>query len=108
MSLRVLSEQDIAFFHENGYIVVPNVTSPENLDAVIKAVWEFLGMDPNDSTTWYPSDRRGAIAYIHQHQSLWNNRQSQRLYDAFVDILGTEKLWVSMDRAGMKPPHKAA
>jgi hypothetical protein len=104
MSLRVLSEQDMAFFQENGYLVVPEVTSPENLDAVIKAVWEFLQMDPNDSTTWYPSDRRGAIAYIHQHQALWNNRQAPRLHGAFADILGTEKLWVSMDRAGMKPP----
>jgi hypothetical protein len=104
MTLRVLQEQDIAFFQENGYIVVPKVVSDDDREAVIAAVWEFLEMDPNDPTTWYPTDRRSAIAYIHQHPALWNCRQSPRLYDAFADIMGTEKLWVSMDRAGMKPP----
>jgi hypothetical protein len=104
MALRVLSEEDLAFFHENGYIVVPKVVPQENLDAVLDAIWEFLEMDRNDPTTWYPYGRGHALVYLHQHQALWNNRQSPRLYDTFVDIYGTEKLWVSMDRAGMKPP----
>jgi hypothetical protein len=102
--LRVLNEQDLAFFKENGYLVVPNAVPRENLDATLMAVWDFLGMDPTDSTTWYPPERRGGLVYLHQHQTLWDNRQYPRLYDAFVDILGTEKLWVSMDRASMKPP----
>jgi hypothetical protein len=104
VTLQVLSEQDLAFFDENGYIVVPNVAPPEDLEAVIAATWDFLGMDFLDSATWYPTDRRGAIAYLHQHQSLWNCRQSPKLHAAFADLLGTEKLWVSMDRVGMKPP----
>ena len=104
MALGVLSEQDVEFFHRNGYVVVPDAVPPENLRAVIDAVWEFLEMDPDDRTTWYPPDRRGAIVHIHQHQALWDNRQHPRLYQAFVDILGTEKLWVSLDRAGMKAP----
>jgi hypothetical protein len=104
MTLRVLTEADISFFEENGYLVVPAVAPPEDLEAVVAATWDFLGMDPSDSTTWYPSDRRGAIAYLHQHQALWNCRQSPRLHAAFADLLGTEKLWVSMDRVGMKPP----
>jgi hypothetical protein len=104
MTLRVLGEQDLASFHMNGYVVVPDAAPKKDLDAVIAAVWEFLGMDPGDPATWYPEDRRGAIAYIHQHQALWNCRQSPRIHAAFADLLGTEKLWVSMDRAGMKPP----
>jgi ectoine hydroxylase-related dioxygenase (phytanoyl-CoA dioxygenase family) len=104
MALRVLSEQDLEAFHRDGYLVVPNVVPTENLDAVIAAIWGFLEMDPDDSSTWYPPERRGSIVHIHQHQALWNNRQHPRLHQAFADILGTEKLWVSMDRAGMKPP----
>ncbi len=104
MTRRILSEADVDFFNENGYLVVPKVVPQENLDAVVAAVWEFLEMDPHDPSTWYPPDRRGAIVHLHQHQALWDNRQYPRLYDAFVDLLGTEKLWVSMDRAGMKPP----
>jgi hypothetical protein len=100
----VLSQQDREFFDENGYVVVPNAAPPENLEAVIAAIWSFLEMDPDDPSTWYPKDRWGSIVHLHQHPSLWNNRQSPRLYQAFADLLGEEKLWVSMDRAAMKPP----
>src|SRR5438094_629472 len=104
MALRVLTEQDLAFFHENGYLVVPQIVPQGNLDAVIRAIWEFLEMDSDDPTTWYPPDRRSSLAHIHQHPSLWANRQHPRLHQAFADLLGTEKLWVSMDRATMKAP----
>jgi hypothetical protein len=103
-ALRVLSERDLAAFHENGYLVVPGVVPHEKLEAVIAAVWQFLEMDPNDPTTWYPPERRTSIVFLHQHQALWDTRQHPRVHQAFADILDTEKLWVSMDRAGMKPP----
>jgi Phytanoyl-CoA dioxygenase (PhyH) len=41
---------------------------------------------------------------VYNHQQLWSNRQVQRIYDAFVDIWGTEKLWVSIDRANLNFP----
>ena len=43
---------------------------------------------------------------IYNHQYLWDNRQSQRVYDAFVDIWDMEELWVSIDRANLNPPKK--
>jgi hypothetical protein len=104
MTLNVLTEADKAFFEANGYLVVPNVVPKENLEAVIAAMWKALGMNPDAPTTWYPTDRRSSLVYLHQHQTLWNNRQSPRLYEAFADVLDTPRLWVSMDRAGMKPP----
>jgi hypothetical protein len=104
MALRVLSEADLQFFHEQGYLVVPDAVPAENLQAVIAAIWAFLEMDPDDPATWYPPDRKGSLAHLHQHQALWDNRQYPRVHQAFADILGTEKLWVSMDRATMKPP----
>ena len=104
MSLRVLTERDRMLFDENGYVVVEDVVPKEHLEAAIAAVWAFLEMDPDDPSTWYPPERRGSIVHLHQHPALWNNRQAPRVYDAFADVLGTERLWVSMDRAGMKPP----
>src|SRR5579859_7834376 len=104
MAPRALRKADLEFFEENGYLVVPDVVPRENLEAALAAVWAFLEMDPNDSATWYPLERKTGLVYLHQHQALWDNRQSPRLHEAFADILGTEKLWVSMDRASMKPP----
>ena len=101
----VLSEQDHAFFRENGYVVVPNAVPPENLDAVIAMIWEYLGMDPDNPEDWYREPLRpGGMVEVYQHQALWNNRQHPRVHEAFSDLLGTKKLWVTIDRANLKPP----
>ena len=88
----------------------------ENLQAVIDDVWQFLDMDPDDEDTWYrdssalvpegerPPHSPGGMVELYQSQSLWNNRQHPRVYAAFAQIWGTEKLWCSMDRANIKPP----
>ncbi len=103
--MNVLTEQDLEFFRENGYVVVPNAVPQENLDAAIAAIWQFLDADPNNPETWYgPPLRKDGMVEIYQHQALWDNRQHPRVYGAFADIFGNEKLWVSMDRASMKPP----
>lgn len=105
MNLRVLSEDDLKSFDENGYLIVRDAVPPENYAAVVAAIWEFLEMDGDDPKTWYPAHRnRGGLVHLHQHQSLWDNRQYPRVHGAFADLLGTEKLWVSMDRASMKAP----
>ncbi|MXY83343.1 MAG: phytanoyl-CoA dioxygenase family protein, partial [Gemmatimonadetes bacterium] len=41
---------------------------------------------------------------IYQHQALWDNRQYPKVHQAFAEIWDDEKLWVSLDRANMKPP----
>ena len=41
---------------------------------------------------------------VYNNQYLWNNRQTQKVYDAFVDVWGTEKLWVTIDRANLNLP----
>jgi hypothetical protein len=43
---------------------------------------------------------------VYNHQQLWNNRMTKKVYDAFVDIWGTEKLWVTIDRANLNFPIK--
>ena len=36
----------------------------------------------------------------------WDNRQAQRVYDAFVDIWDDEALWVTLDRANLNTPNR--
>jgi hypothetical protein len=105
MSEPVLNEQDLDFFRKNGYVVARNVVPEPNRRAVIDAVFDFLGMDPDDPTDWYrPPLALGGMIEMYQHQALWDNRQNPKVYQAFCDIYGTEKLWVSIDRANFKPP----
>lgn len=113
--MRVLSDQQFAFWKDNGYIIVPNAVPSENLTAVTDAIWEFQEMNPNDPTTWYRTPERAnemvelnrsGMVELYHHQALWDNRQYPRIYDAFVDIWETEKLWVTIDRVNLNIPVK--
>src|SRR5579871_4245663 len=100
-----VSREDIEFFHEYGYVVVRRAVPEHLLSPVVDAIWNFLEMDPGDPATWYRGGPRvGALVEMHQHQALWDTRQYPAVHEAFAAILGTEKLWVSMNRCGMKPP----
>ncbi len=41
---------------------------------------------------------------VYNHQYLWDNRQCPKVHQAFTDIWGTEKLWVTIDRANLNLP----
>ncbi|MFT5088955.1 MAG: ectoine hydroxylase-related dioxygenase (phytanoyl-CoA dioxygenase family) [Planctomycetota bacterium] len=113
--MAVLSKEDWIFWQENGYVVIPNAVPQENLDRMVETIWQFLDMDPDDSETWYKhkpytrDDRCSPISgagmvEMYQHQALWDNRQHSKIHQAFAEIWDDEKLWVSLDRANMKPP----
>ena len=111
--LRVLSEDDWHFWKHNGYVVIKQAVSKEQAAATASFLWEFEEKDPANPATWYTPPRaemkmkelaNTGMVEVYNHQHLWNNRQVQRVYDAFVDIWGTEKLWVSIDRANLNFP----
>jgi len=111
--LRVLSEDDWKFWKHNGYIVINNAVPQEQITKLASFLWEFEEKDPNDISTWYAPPRaemkmkeltNSGMVEVYNHQYLWDNRQYPRVYDAFVDIWGTEKLWVTIDRANLNLP----
>jgi hypothetical protein len=105
----ILTHEDHDFFARNGYVVLHNAVPRENTDAVIDTIWQFLGMDPHDPEGWYREPLRpNGMVEMYQNQALWDNRQHPRIYQAFAEILGTDRLWVSIDRACMKPPRHPA
>lgn len=114
-SLRVLSEEDWKFWMHNGYIVIKNAIPKEQAKATADFIWEFDEKDPNDTSTWYAKPRAEmkmkelagtGMVEAYNHQALWNNRQTQKVYDAFVDVWGTEKLWVTIDRVNLNFPQR--
>lgn len=112
-ALRVLSKEDWQFWIENGYVIIKNAVPREQALKTAQFIWEFEEKDPNDPATWYAPPRaemkmkeltNTGMVEVYNHQYLWDNRQTQRVYDAFVDIWGTEKLWVTIDRANLNFP----
>ena len=113
LPLRVLSEADWQHWITKGYVIVKNAVPQAQLDRLVDLLWEFDEKDPDDPATWYAPQRRGHVrpelnnagmVEIYNHQALWDNRQSQRVYDAFVDIWDREDLWVAIDRANLNVP----
>lgn len=113
LPLRVLSEEDWDFWIQEGYVVVKNVISRHQAEKTAAFLWEFEEKDPYNSNTWYTPPRAemqmkelvgSGMVEVYNHQLLWENRQNPRIYNAFVDIWGTEKLWVTIDRANLNFP----
>jgi ectoine hydroxylase-related dioxygenase (phytanoyl-CoA dioxygenase family) len=111
--LRVLSDEDWKFWTENGYIVVKNAVPKPQVERLANFLWEFEEKDPNNHETWYAPPRaeiqmkeltNTGMVEIYNHQYLWDNRQMQRVYNAYADVWGTEKLWVTIDRAILNLP----
>ena len=114
-ALRVLSEEDWQFWMHNGYIVIKNAIPKDQAKATADFLWEFDEKDPNDPSTWYSNPRAEmkmkelagtGMVEAYNHQTLWNNRQMQKVYDAFVDVWGTKKLWVTIDRVNLNFPQR--
>lgn len=111
--LRMLSEEDWQFWIHNGYVVIKNAVPKAQVKATADFIWEFEDKNPNNPDTWYKNPYNEmemkelvgtGMVEVYNHQHLWNNRQMPKIYDAFVDIWGTEKLWVTIDRANLNFP----
>ncbi len=111
--LRILSKEQWEFWLYNGYVVIKEAVPREQALATARFLWEFDEKDPKNSDTWYAAPRAEiqmkelagtGMVEVYNNQFLWNNRQMPKVYDAFVDIWGTEKLWVTIDRANLNFP----
>jgi ectoine hydroxylase-related dioxygenase (phytanoyl-CoA dioxygenase family) len=112
-SLRVLTIDQWNFWIENGYVVIKNAISEEQAKKTAEFIWEFDDKIPNDTSTWYSKARAEmemkelagtGMVEVYNNQFLWDNRQTQKVYDSFVDIWGTKKLWTTIDRANLNFP----
>ena len=118
-SLKVLTLEQWNFWKENGYVVIKAAVPRDQAKKTAQFLWEFEEKDANDRESWYTAARAEikmkelagtGMVEVYNNQYLWNNRQTQRVYDAFVDIWDTEELWVTIDRANlnfpMRPGHE--
>ncbi|OON66890.1 hypothetical protein B0919_20955 [Hymenobacter sp. CRA2] len=105
----VLSAEDLAFWAEHGYVIVRGAISKEQARATENAVWEALGMDPQNPATWYQKRiGKGIMMEFYHHPTLQANRQSRRIHKAFAQLWGTADLWKTTDRTSFNPPETTA
>lgn len=80
-----------------GFVRVRNIV-PEALRAPARAaIAAFLDAAPGRALA-------GGVVPIHHPQASWDVRQHPPVHAAFAALLGTEALWVTMDRAICRAP----
>lgn len=113
--LQFLSEADWKHWTEKGYVIVKKAIPKNQALKTAEFLWEFEAKDPDDPATWYTPPRAEmkmkelagtGMVEVYNHQHLWDNRQEPRIYEAFKDLWGTPKLWVTIDRANLNFPSR--
>ncbi len=103
----VLSEEDLAFFDGNGYVTVHDAVPPEACRAAERAIWRFIGKDPDDAERWHEGIT-SIFVHLYDHPALWAARRSPRIHKAYSQVWGTADLWPLVDKASMNPPERGA
>lgn len=102
----VLTQDDLSFWAENGYVVLKSAVTPEARAEAEKAIWEHVGADPDMPESWYQGSVHGIMVELIQHPALEANRRAVRIHKAFAQLWGTADLWVSSDRCGFHVPQR--
>ncbi|UOQ54705.1 phytanoyl-CoA dioxygenase family protein [Hymenobacter cellulosivorans] len=101
----VLSTDDLRFWDEHGYVVVRQAIPREQARATELAVWEALGMEPDNPASWYQKPiGKGIMMDFYHHPTLSANRQVLRIQKAFAQLWQTPDLWTTTDRTSFNPP----
>ena len=100
-----LTAEQLAFWDEHGYVVVPNAVAAGDREAAAAAIYRFLDANPHDPESWY-GNKYGLTIWVPllRHPAFLANRQAPRLVKAFAQLWGREDLWATVDQGGFNPP----
>ena len=106
----VLSEEDLAFWDENGYLVLKDAVSAQQCADARQAIWDFLRASPDVPQSWYrPHEgKRGLMLNFFDHPALDTNRQSNRIYQAYRQLYGSAAIHRTIDKTGFNPPENGS
>ena len=120
--LRQLTEDQHAAWERDGYLVLPDTVPLDLCANAAAAVRRFIGADDARPESWYtntqdiydatlsprPAHGPCGMVQLYHHATLWALRQHPAVHACFADVYGTERLYVTCDRAHFKPPQSAA
>jgi len=102
----VLSQEDLEFWNENGYVVLKNAISEKDCEDTQRAIWDFLQMDPFKEETWYErhEDQKGLMLNFSDHETLNRNRFSTKIRKAYEQLYNTDQIYKTIDKVSFNPP----
>jgi hypothetical protein len=101
----VLTEADLAFWEEHGYVIVADAAPPAACQDLERAIFDRLGAEPDDPESWYRAQlHQGIMVQLFQAPGIAEIHASPRIHKAFAQLAGTADLVMTSDRCGFNPP----
>jgi ectoine hydroxylase-related dioxygenase (phytanoyl-CoA dioxygenase family) len=103
---RILSDEDLANWHRDGYIVVKDIVPRSQCEAANTAIWDYLDATPEDPATWYKEHpgKNGMMLRLVHHPALDANRFSSRIRQVFEELYGHKNLYQPIDKVSFNAP----
>ncbi|AVI66006.1 phytanoyl-CoA dioxygenase [Shewanella sp. WE21] len=102
----VLSESQLNFWQSEGYLVIPQVLTAEQSAATRDFIWQQLGANEQDPTTWYQPHEfmQKIMLQLFRHPQLDANRQVPKIRQVFEQLWQRTDLVITTDRVSFNPP----
>lgn len=103
---QVLTQEQIEFWHTEGYLVIPGVLSKDQCQKSCDVIWDYLNAAPDQSDTWYKcSDKMQKIMLqLFRHPVLDANRQNILIRQVYEQLWQCTDLVMTTDRVSFNPP----
>lgn len=103
----VLTADDLAFWHEHGYVILHDAVPQDSCRTAAAAIYEFIGASPDNPDSWYRTKvgRDIWVPLLH-HPAFVTNRNSPRIHAAYAQLWGRSDLWMNTDQSGFNPPER--
>lgn len=105
----VLTCQQLEFWQEHGYLVLPGVIDARACAESCAAVWDYLGASMHQPESWYDAQCRqqGLMLPLYNHPRLNTNRASARIRAAYEQLYGSRAIYKTIDHLSFNPPENA-
>jgi hypothetical protein len=105
----VLTAQDLAFWDEQGYVIIKQAITPQDCAASRNAILHYLEMDEQDEKSWYKESNtmQGIMVPLYRNAAIDKNRNAPKIKKAFEQLWNRRDLIVTADKCGFNPPETA-
>lgn len=102
----ILTTEELQFWETNGYLIVRNAISPDDCGATIAYMFEQLGIQGDDPSTWYRqhAQRQGIMVQLFHNAQMEKNRHSPKIRSVFEQLWHRNDLLPTADRLSFNPP----
>lgn len=102
----VLSQEDLKFWHKNGYFIIKNAISQEDCEETQNAILDYLEAFFDNPASWYKHHeaKEGLMVLFTRHPTLDKNRASLKIQKAYQQLYKTDKIYRVIDKVSFNPP----